>query len=172
MKIFLLFLSSLIFIIPVYSQSKITGVGDRQKSSGRTDSLQIRRYAFTLEMSKGYLSGIMITSENESGITGSLVNEFGISALDFRYEKAKEKLKLLNIAGFLNKWYIKKVLKDDLIYCLHLLHNIPYKKKGNYAPLIENDMLKIINKKYKLTYTFSPLKTFFTVESDDNATQE
>ncbi len=99
---------------------------------------QKMRYEAMIEMDKGYLSGICILSNEGKTVMGSLFNEFGISALDFSYNVEKDKIKLINVVGFLNKWYIRRTLRKDLAILLHRLqegkneyrnsrHNIHYK---------------------------------------------
>lgn len=72
------------------------------------------RYSATIEMPRGYLSGVCILLREGDTVKGSLFNEFGISALDFSYSLAKDKVKLHSVMAMLNKWYIKRVLKKDL----------------------------------------------------------
>lgn len=114
--------------------------------------------AFRIEMQKGYVSGIMITGESDEYINGSMVNEFGISAIDFTFSKKKGKVKLINVGSFLNKWYIKQVLKNDINFALHILYGTPYNKKHNYEVTREGPNLIIFNTKRKIKYIFSPLQ--------------
>ena len=68
----------------------------------------------TIEMKKGYVSGICMLVNDGGVVRGSLFNEFGISALDFAYYPESDKVKLGDVMKMLNRWYIKKVLKRDL----------------------------------------------------------
>ena len=52
------------------------------------------KYSALIEMPKGYISGICILYNDEGLVRGSIFNEFGISAIDFVYDTAKEKVKL------------------------------------------------------------------------------
>lgn len=113
------------------------------------------RYAFEIETSKAALSGFLITKESTASIAGSMINEFGISAIDFIYEREKNKLELKNVVGFLNKWYIRKVLKNDLLFCLHILYDIPYTKRHHYIVERSESSVTIINNKRHLKYSFS-----------------
>lgn len=83
-----------------------------QQSNAQEASKQ--KYAATIEMKKGYLSGICILAKEEDIYRACLFNEFGISALDFTYEPARRKVKLQHVIKMLDKWYIRKVLKKDL----------------------------------------------------------
>ncbi len=132
-----------------------------------SDSTSVQRYNFTLSTEKAYLSGIMIVKENPEDITGSMVNQFGISAIDFRYNKSRKSVKLISLAGFLDKWYIRRILREDIKYCLHVLYMTPYKRKHNYVLRQTVDSCTIENTRRHLTYTFSPL----TVNRPENDTQ-
>lgn len=150
MRAFLLFLlSSVLTVCNAFAASEI----DTQ-----TDAQETRKMAFRIEMQKGYVSGIMICAETEDVINGSLVNEFGISAIDFSYTKKKEKVKLINVGSFLNKWYIKQVLKNDINFAIHILYDIPFKKGNNYEVSRDGENVTIFNTKRNIKYTFSPLQ--------------
>lgn len=74
-----------------------------------------------IERGKGYVSGICIMVNDGDEVKASLFNEFGISALDFVFYPQTEKVKLLSVISFLNKWYIKKVLRKDLLQLIYKL---------------------------------------------------
>lgn len=101
------------------------------------------RYNATIEMSKGYVSGVCIMVNDEGIVKGSLFNEFGISAIDFTYDPDTKKVKLLSVIKMLNKWYIKKVLKKDLAQVMENL------SKG---------ISSYHDNKYKIDYNFTVLK--------------
>lgn len=149
MKRFLLFLNSILFVCIFSMRANdidSTGV-----------SHQLQRYSFQIEMNKAFLSGLLLANEDDEIINGSLINEFGVSAIDFTYSKKKQKVNLLNVVSFLNKWYIKKVLKNDLKFCLHILYDTPFNSKNNYEVIHSGDTFSIINHKRNLKYTFTPL---------------
>ncbi len=79
------------------------------------------KYNATIEMKKGYLSGVCMLVNDGENIKGCLFNEFGISALDFTYNPSRDKVKLVNVIKMLDKWYIRKVLKKDLVQLMHNL---------------------------------------------------
>lgn len=151
MKRFLLFLNSLLLAFTS---------GIQASDNGQIDSYhQLQRYSFQIETGKAYVSGILLANEAEESIVGSMINEFGVSAIDFSYSKEKQKVKLLSVVSFLNKWYIKKVLKNDINFCLHILYGIPFKQKHNYEIINHGDTVSIINQKRKIRYSFTPLNT-------------
>lgn len=101
------------------------------------------KYNATIEMSKGYVSGVCIMVNDGGVIKGSLFNEFGISAIDFTYQPDKRKVKLLSVIKMLNKWYIKKVLRQDLVQVMENL------SKG---------ICSYHDEKFKINYNFTILK--------------
>lgn len=97
MKRFLLFLNSLLFVC---------AIGLYANDIDSTDvNNQLQRYAFQIETDKAFVSGLLLANESEDVINGSMINEFGVSAIDFTYSKRKQKVKLLNVVSFLNKWF-------------------------------------------------------------------
>jgi hypothetical protein len=72
------------------------------------------KFTTTIEMPKGYVSGICVIMLEGDVLKGSIFNEFGITAMDFTYQIHKEKVKLISVLPMLNKWHIKRVLKKDL----------------------------------------------------------
>ena len=100
------------------------------------------RYSVQIDFSKAYISGVGIIAYTDNQIAGSVFNEFGVSALSFSYNPQKEKVKILSVAGKLNRWYIKSVIKKDLKKLIKVL------QKGGTS---------YKNQKYNITYTFVPL---------------
>ena len=96
-----------------------------------------------IEMKKGYLSGVCMLMNDEGVVRGIIFNEFGISAISFAYYPEHDKVKLLEVIGMLNKWYIRKVLKKDL---RQLMKNLR-QGMGSYR-----------DEKYNIVYNFTPLK--------------
>jgi len=109
------------------------------------------RYATTIELSKGYLSGITIMVREADVYHGVLFNEFGITALEFTYQPQTKKVELIEVIAMLDKWYIRRVLKNDL---QHVMENL---MKGN--PTYKDE-------KYHISYKFS------VMSNDENASIE
>ena len=85
------------------------------KAEVLVDSLdRSEKYNFELSTEKGYLSGILILSQEGDVINGCMFNEFGVTAMGFTYDISKDKLKLLHVIKFLDKWYIKRVISKDI----------------------------------------------------------
>jgi len=72
------------------------------------------RYAASIEMPKGYVSGICVMRCDGDEVRGCLFNEFGVTAIDFTYCVRKQKVRLHSVLPMLDKWYIRRVLKKDL----------------------------------------------------------
>ena len=109
------------------------------------------KYATTIELSKGYLSGITIMVREADVYHGVLFNEFGITALEFTYQPQTKKVELIEVIAMLDKWYIRRVLKNDL---QHVMENL---MKGN--PTYKDE-------KYHISYKFS------VMSNDENASVE
>lgn len=101
------------------------------------------KYNATIEMKKGYLSGICMLIRDKDSYKGSIFNEFGISVLDFTYQPVTGKVKLENVIQLLDKWYIKRLLKQDLSQVIKNL---------------QNGISIYDNKKYKIHYQFTELE--------------
>ena len=122
------------------------------QQSPLSDSIGCKtRYATTIELSKGYLSGITIMVREADVYHGVLFNEFGITALEFTYQPQTKKVELIEVIAMLDKWYIRRVLKNDL---QHVMENL---MKGN--PTYKDE-------KYHISYKFS------VMSNDENASIE
>lgn len=105
------------------------------------------RYDAYIEMPHAYISGICILLNDGQVIKGSLINEFGLTAIDFIYYPKKEKVKLCSVFGAMDKWYIHRVLRKDLVQLLQCL------KQGE---------TQYINKRRNITYNFKPVDNAIT----------
>ena len=126
------------------------------KESSHIESDEIAqsdRFGFILDMPKGYLSGILILREDGEYTIGSIINECGMSAVDFRFDKKRNRIKLLNVSSFLNKWYIRKVLSKDLAYSLSLLKRKELIEKKGYEVTMTDNSIEVHNKRYNLKYS-------------------
>lgn len=113
-----------------------------QSSSFPAKDGEKNRYSVQIDFGKAYISGVGIFAYTGNIIAASVFNEFGVSALSFSYNPQKDKVKILSMAGKLNRWYIKYVLKKDLKKVIKTLQEGGTSYK---------------NQKYDITYTFTPL---------------
>lgn len=60
------------------------------------------RYGFEMAMQKARLTGVALTRLDNNAISGSIINEFGVSALDFTYDIRRGKVKLNHVVSFLD----------------------------------------------------------------------
>lgn len=92
-------------------------------------------YETTIDLPEANISGILImVRTDENNINASIVNEFGLSLMDFSYNEKREKIKLHNVMSKLNRWYIKRMLKNDLKQALKAMRkgdNEHYNKRHN-----------------------------------------
>lgn len=106
------------------------------------------RYSVTIDMGKAYVGGICIIKGDESSLNVSVVNEFGVSIVTFRYGHERGKIKMINCIKQLRKPFIKKVLKKDFKIIL-----------SEYLTQDDTQRLPIQynNLKYNITYNLIPL---------------
>lgn len=112
------------------------------------EAQELRYYDIDITLpKKGHLTGIcVIRMEGEDGAM-SVMNQFGIKAFDAVYRADKDKVKLVNVMGPLDKWYIRRVIAKDM----SLLFN-PDKKMPRHRHLLLRDDGSMIlsNKRFKI----------------------
>jgi hypothetical protein len=115
------------------------------------DSSQVFRYRTFIKTQKAELSGILILKYLHNEWKGSLVNEFGIKSLDFIVRG--KKCKLLNVIPFLDKWYIRRTIANDLLF--FVLHN-PQETSVKERSLqrLPDGSLRVMNSKHSIEYKF------------------
>lgn len=110
---------------------------------------QIVRLNANIDFKRGGMSGICALRQDEGTLKGCLFNEFGISALDFVYDPQTRKVRIVHAMAMLNKWYIKRVLRQDLVKVVDRL------ERGDTT---------YVNEKRHITYQFSKMKEDGTEE--------
>lgn len=133
------------------SMSAQTMVGKRPLPEG-----EVVRYNSMISFRGNGVSGICLLKANETGLVGSIVNEFGIKAMDFTYDKEKGKVKLLNVVKFLDKWYIRKIVKADLSCMLRASESQAQKHRN--ITVGQDGTLALENTKYHITYNLTPIE--------------
>lgn len=96
------------------------------------------RYNLQVEIRNSFLSGICIMVNNDGIIASSIVNEFGISLMDFIYSEQKDKVKLCNMIKPLDRWYVKRLLKRSLRGMLKAM------KSGDTEYIDEKNRIKYV----------------------------
>jgi hypothetical protein len=150
MKHFLLWIS---WIVAIAAAANVqTAVPDSLRLA--FDETGRARYTLVIQTGKVSLTGICLLKSTPDIIVGSVVNEFGIKAFDFVYTAKHSKVKLHNVAFFLDKWYIRKVVRSDLKY----LFASPRKKSRSMTVSVNaNRTLLLQNKRHNMSYQFTPL---------------
>ena len=72
------------------------------------------RYDAYIELPRGYLSGVCIMRCAGDTLRGSIFNGFGVSAMDFVYDRRKDRVRLLSVMKMMDRWYIRRTLRSDL----------------------------------------------------------
>lgn len=101
------------------------------------------RYTVNIEIGNAYVSGICIIHEQEDAVTVSIMNEFGISALSYRYDRHRDRIKIISMVRQLRKPGMKRVLKSDL--------------KVIMKSISKSKSLTHENRRYNIKYHFAPL---------------
>jgi hypothetical protein len=94
-----------------------------------------QRYGIQIDFGKASVSGVCMMLMEDGMIKGSIVNEFGVSFLDFTYSPAADRVQLVSVIAMLDKWYIRKTLRKDLRGLMHSLQKgeTAYQsKRGTY----------------------------------------
>ncbi|MGN0281670.1 MAG: hypothetical protein ACI4B3_05140 [Prevotella sp.] len=105
--------------------------------------IAIDRYTVSIEMNRGGITGIAVLNDDSVSTVGSFINEFGIKAFDFCYDKRRRKVKLMNVMKMMDKWYVRKVLRHDLLLLLE--------KREAGEPM------RLTNQRHHIIYIFEPL---------------
>lgn len=121
------------------------------------DSAMTYEYHLTMQVRGHEITGICMMSQSaDHGIMGTVISEFGMKAFDFIYDNGK--VQLLNIVAFLDKWYIRKVLKKDLAFILSQIDKgVDFEKKPRKILFKPNGEVEVINSRYKIYYSFTPM---------------
>lgn len=148
MRAILLWISMLMLAAAVHAQSSQDSL-----FSFQGDML---KYNMSIQRDALSITGICLMKRSDGRILGSVVNEFGIKAFDFTYDTSKRKVKLQNVVGFINKWYIRKVLKGDLRYLFS--YRVPAQADPHRTLTVSGGgIIDMKNTKYRLEYRFEPL---------------
>ena len=95
-----------------------------------------------IEFPQVSITGIGTLVKQGDNVIGAVFNEFGVSVVSFSYLPAKKKIKLLSVLDKMDRWYIKRILKRDLLRLMEVL---------------EASGSSYFNSKYNIKYTFTPL---------------
>lgn len=91
------------------------------------------RCGIQIEFGRAYVSGVCVMLREEGLVKASVVNEFGVSFMDFSYSEADDRVRLLSVAGKLDKWYIRRMLRKDLLQLMHAMRRGETTYRGKRA---------------------------------------
>jgi hypothetical protein len=128
-----------------------------QADSIATDSASIRQYNLLLQVRGNDLSGICVMKMvSPTEMVGTVINEFGLTAFDFEYKEGKTRLS--NLPPFLDKWYIRKILRKDLsFFFANFLLQQNTKKRSRELIFSPDGEIILTNDRFKIKYTFTPI---------------
>jgi hypothetical protein len=130
-------------------------IGVTELSAQTQPSPQVQQYSAYITFPKGDgISGVCIVSRTTAGVAMSLMNEFGIKVFDATYSATRRKVKLHNVIAPLRKFYIKRVIAQDM-KCL-CAPELPTPKSRVLAQSDDGTLL-LTNRKYKITYRLNPI---------------
>jgi|SRR5574344_185377 hypothetical protein len=122
-------------------------------------------YGIILQFRDVQITGLCIMKLTEGNVAGSVINEFGIKAFDFVYLKDKNKIILSNMIKYLDKWYIRSVIRRDWLFLMNAgTEEGKRVVRRRELLLTEEGNIELKNNKHKLSYTFNPL---IKTESDE-----
>ncbi|MDR2389651.1 MAG: hypothetical protein LBD89_07695 [Tannerellaceae bacterium] len=113
------------------------------------------RYRVHIQSRRTNLSGILVAKSRGDEWRGSLVNEFGVKAFDFALDK--QKCRLFHTVSFLNKWYIRKIIANDLLFFFRATQQGKGKMKEKTLTIQSDGIIRIRNERHKIEYIFQPL---------------
>lgn len=139
-----------------WSSSFAQVVADGEQSG--TDSITAKEYSLAVNIRGREITGICIINISaDSSIVGTVVNEFGLKAFDFSY--SSEKARIFNVMSPLDKWYIRKILRNDFRFILSnmFVNGDVISEKRRTMKKLPNGEITIENNRHKISYTFLPL---------------
>lgn len=66
-----------------------------------------------ITMPRGNLSGLCVVRVRHDSIVGAWVNEFGVQAFDFTYERQRQRIRLAHLIPPLRRFFLRRILKKD-----------------------------------------------------------
>lgn len=123
---------------------------------GSLSAQELRQYSIRIDRSEGGgMSGICIIRTERGNGSLCVMNEFGIKAFDAVYSSKKNKVKLCHVIAPLNKWYLRKIIAQDM----RLLFN-PERLTSKKRTFLRKDdgSMVLDNKRFKITYHLYPLR--------------
>lgn len=176
MKIYLILISLLFTVTSVSAQTGNAGNDccrcqkHCQKTANDTCGFlpngKVVKYNIVIQRENTDITGICIIKRTNDSIMGTVMNEFGIKAFDFIMSTRNQEIELDDVMAMLDKWYIKKVLRDDLKFILTCEGKS--KSTNSRVLTVNEDMsMEMNNLTYKLKYILKPLDTSAQAEESE-----
>lgn len=156
MRTYLRLISLFLLLCPLSGSANAVSQ-EEMSDSVLTDSVEIKQYNFSLQVKDQEVTGICVTrfiSQTEA--VGTVMNEFGLTILDFEYKDGKTKLS--NLPPMLDRWFVRRILQNDFSFFFkHLPSGQDFKKRSRRITFSPEGEVTLLNKRFKLTYTFTPI---------------
>ena len=147
----------LLFHLPCLAQEKIMLADSVVVDTVATDTAEIRQYNLLLQVRRHEISGICVMKMiSATEIIGTVINEFGLTAFDFEYNEGN--LQLSNLPPILDRWYIRRILREDLAFFFsNLLLRQDLRKRSREMTFSPDGEIILENHRFKIKYTFTPI---------------
>lgn len=101
------------------------------------------------------ISSLCYMQYNTGEIVGSIINEFGIKAFDFRYDVQNHKSTIMNVMKPLNRRMLRRVISRDFgfLFSSEAVCNTKHMLRERQ----KDGTICMTDAKYKISYTFTPL---------------
>ena len=121
-------------------------IGLVSMNTAHAAGVNTNKYNVQIDIKNAYVSGLCIVKTDDTLITASIVNEFGISLITFRYNNMTDRIKIVKCVKQLSKPVIRRILKRDFknIISEHLISD-------------ECQPVHYVNTKHNITYNLNPL---------------
>lgn len=116
-----------------------------------------QQFAVTIAARGVELTGVCVVKTGADGSRGTLVNEFGVHALDFLLTADRRRVRLLNVVAQLDRWYIRRVVRRDL---QHLFGATAAGHPSRHREVTVGDdgCVVLVNTKYNIRYTIHEIR--------------
>lgn len=142
-----------LFLINLILSTFILNANNIKNSFLPTLEGEKKELSCTITFKENTLSGFCIIKKENNKYIGTIINEFGIKSFDFKYDLKRKKTKLLNVIDFIDKWYVKRIIKKDLNF---LFSNKQANSNKNREIIYNESHIILTNKRYNIRYSLKP----------------
>ena len=137
-------------VFPVTEPAEVTSLTDTTNAPYlfSFEGEESTRYTVAITFKNASFSGICVAKRMDGIIAGTIVNEFGIRAFDFKMSENRHRVNLLSVMKPLDKCLIRKTIARDL----KRLFN-----SSTADEYITVDGAKVIMRRPNRSYTFSKM---------------